>query len=110
MSDLIIKDSELKQTEDFIDQFMKELIDLCGEYFTNASTIYKDDLKNSEMIEVIINGIKPLGSFYSVETQMETAIKNDGSDYTKLTFEQKYMNNEVSKFISEIDEIDSILY
>ncbi|MDQ0359898.1 hypothetical protein [Breznakia pachnodae] len=110
MSELIIKDSELKQAEDFINQFMKELIGYCEEYYSNATVIHSEGLKNSEMIEVIKNKIAPLSSFYVVEKQVKVSGKSQGHESIKVTSGKSFLGKSVNDFISDIDEIDSILY
>ncbi|MDF9824294.1 hypothetical protein M2475_001084 [Breznakia sp. PF5-3] len=110
MDELKIKDNDFNQVEDYINQFMNELKEISKLYFDNIHVIYEYGLQDSAMQEVIYDKIYALVYFTSREIQSEVGMEKDYHPLQKAVNEYSFTHNELNAFVSEIDEIDSILY
>lgn len=110
MRELIVKDSDFYQAEEYINQFMKEFTTLCERYFRCAMTIHENGLENSVMLEVIHRRSIPFRNVALVENQVRSNVCATASELEKALFLYEFMNGKIKQFILQIDEIDTILY
>lgn len=93
MKDLIIKESEFKEAEKYIQGYMNHLISACNDFIKAGMNVLEEGIVAGELKAPLL-----------VELSTLTSLGSLGSDTVS------FLNTNISDFIKVIDEKDETLY